>query len=63
MVKGQKYSCTFVCVYTCGYMFAFSFFSFRVKNEGRHARVENRRTINRKEGKEEREGGERERGG
>lgn len=63
MVKGQKYSCTFVCVYTCGYMFAFSLFSFRVKNEGRRARVENRRTINRKEGKEEREGGERERGG
>lgn len=62
MVKGQKYSCTFVCVYTCGYMFAFSLFSFRVKNEGRRARVENRRTINRKEGKEEREGGERERG-
>lgn len=43
-------------------MFAFSLFSFRVKNEGRRARVENRRTINRKEGKEEREGGERERG-
>lgn len=65
--KGQKYSrvCVYMC--TCGYMFtlslSLSLFSFRVKNErsdGRRARVENRRTINRKKEKEGRK--ERERG-
>lgn len=52
-------------MYTCGYMctLSLSLFSFRVKNERSDARVENRRTINRKEEEERRKGkgGERER--
>lgn len=69
--KGQKYSRVYMYMCTCGYMFtlslSLSLFSFRVKNErsdGRRARVENRRTINRKKEKEGRKGeeGERERG-
>lgn len=60
--KGQKYSRVYAYMYTCGYMYtlSLSLFSFRVKNERSDARVENRRTINRKEeeegkGREERE--------
>lgn len=64
MVKGKNilvYTCICARVDTCSR--SLSLFSFRVKNErsdGRRARVENRRTINRKkekEGKKERERG------
>lgn len=63
--KGQKYSRVYAYMYTCGYMctLSLSLFSFRVKNERSDARVENRRTINRKKKEERRKGkgGERER--
>lgn len=64
MVKGKNilvYTCICARVDTCSR--SLSLFSFRIKNErsdGRRARVENRRTINRKkekEGKKERERG------
>lgn len=64
MVKGKNilvYTCICARVDTCSR--SLSLFSFRIKNErsdGRRARVENRRTINRKKEKEGRK--ERERG-
>lgn len=66
MVKGKNilvYACICARVDTCSRSLSLSLFSFRVKNErsdGRRARVENRRTINRKKEKEGRK--ERERG-
>lgn len=66
MVKGKNilvYTCICARVDTCSRSLFLSLFSFRVKNErsdGRRARVENRRTINRKKEKEGRK--ERERG-
>lgn len=66
MVKGKNilvYTCICARVDTCSRSLSLSLFSFRVKNErsdGRRARVENRRTINRKKEKEGRT--ERERG-
>ena len=67
MVKGKNilvYTCICARVDTCSR--SLSLFSFRVKNErsdGRRARVENRRTINRKKEKEGRKGKEGEREG
>lgn len=69
MVKGKNilvYTCICARVDTCSRSLFLSLFSFRVKNErsdGRRARVENRRTINRKKEKEGRKGEEGEREG